>query len=51
MPSGTCVSPRQFLAEEMGSCVKARLLAEKSSEPILVCSAFTAEVKKFALHV
>lgn len=52
MPSGTCVPPHQFLADERVSCVKkAYLLAEISSDPILVCSAFTAEVKKFVLHI
>lgn len=29
---------------------KVHLLAKISSEPILDCSAFTAEVKKFVLH-
>lgn len=30
--------------------MKSCLLAEVSSEPILVCSAFIAEVNKFVLH-
>lgn len=36
---------------ETHSCVnKVHLLAKISSEPILDCPAFTAEVKKFVLH-
>lgn len=38
------------LADETDACVKACLSAERFSEPILVCSAVTAKVKKFVLY-
>lgn len=50
MPSGASVPCHQFIAEKTSSCVKeVCLLAEVSSEPILVCFVFTADVKKFVL--
>lgn len=51
MPSGSCVAPHQILADGTDRGVKKPcLLAEMFSEPILVCSAFTCEMKKFVLH-